>query len=55
MLRATGRLPGDEQRATADHELVLAERHAALRQAVTRLPPGLWCPCFRILEVSWGL
>jgi hypothetical protein len=40
VLRATGRLPGDEQRATADHELILAERHAALRQAVTPLPPG---------------
>jgi len=28
----------DEKAATADHELLIAERHAALREAVTRLP-----------------
>ncbi len=51
VLRATRRLPGggyvldaenipDEQSVTAEHELLLAERNAALREAFTRLPPG---------------
>ncbi len=30
----------DEQSVTAEHELLLAERNAALREAFTRLPPG---------------
>jgi len=30
---------GDEQIGTADRELVVAERHGALREAFTRLPP----------------
>ena len=30
----------DEQAATADQELLAAERHAALRQALLELPPG---------------
>jgi len=34
-----GNIP-DTQTATAEHELLEAERHAALREAVTRLPPG---------------
>ncbi len=29
----------DEQSVTAEHELLLAERHAALREAFTHLPP----------------
>jgi DNA-directed RNA polymerase specialized sigma24 family protein len=29
----------DEQTGMAEHELLVAERHAALREAVTRLPP----------------
>ncbi len=51
VLRATRRLPGggyvldaenipDEQSVTAEHELLLAERNAALREAFARLPPG---------------
>jgi DNA-directed RNA polymerase specialized sigma24 family protein len=31
----------DEKAATADEELLAAERHAALREALTGLPP--WC------------
>jgi RNA polymerase sigma factor (sigma-70 family) len=30
----------DEEAATADHELLVAERNAALREAFARLPPG---------------
>jgi DNA-directed RNA polymerase specialized sigma24 family protein len=30
----------DEQAATADHDLLVAERNAALREAFARLPPG---------------
>jgi RNA polymerase sigma factor (sigma-70 family) len=30
----------DEQAATADHELLVAERHAALREAFAALPPS---------------
>jgi hypothetical protein len=30
----------DEQAATADHELLVAERNDALREAFARLPPG---------------
>lgn len=30
----------DTEAVLADHELILAERHAALRQAVSDLPPG---------------
>ena len=33
-----GTIPG-EQTGMAEHELLVAERHAALRDAVTRLPP----------------
>ncbi len=33
-----GTIPG-EQTGMAEHELLVAERHAALREAVTRLPP----------------
>jgi RNA polymerase sigma factor (sigma-70 family) len=51
VLRATRRLPEggyvldadnvpDEQSATAEHELLLAERNAALREAFARLPTG---------------
>ena len=29
----------DEQTGTAEHELLVAEQHAALREAFTRLPP----------------
>jgi RNA polymerase sigma factor (sigma-70 family) len=43
--RAAGHVPDpqtlpDEQAATADQELLAAERHAALRQALLELPPG---------------
>jgi RNA polymerase sigma factor (sigma-70 family) len=37
----------DEQTGTAEHELLLAERHAALREAFTRLPP----PCQRLITM----
>jgi len=37
----------DEQTGMAEHELLLAERHAALRQAFTRLPP----PCQRLIAM----
>jgi len=37
----------DEQAGTAEHELLLAERHAALREAFTRLPP----PCQRLITM----
>ena len=51
LLRAAGRLPlgeqvldtesiPDTQTATAEQELMAAERRAALREAFTRLPPG---------------
>jgi hypothetical protein len=30
----------DEETGTAEQELLAAERHAALREAVTRLPPA---------------
>lgn len=51
MLRAAGRPPAgdqvldvenipDVQTVTAEQELLAAERHAALREALTRLPPG---------------
>jgi RNA polymerase sigma factor (sigma-70 family) len=48
VLRATGKLPAgglvlenmpDEQTAPAGHELLVAERNAALREAFARLPP----------------
>ena len=39
-------LPG-EQATTADQELLTAERHAALRQAVLELPPG----CQRLIAL----
>ena len=48
VLRATCKLPADgqvlenmpdEQTATAEHELLMAERTAALREAFARLPP----------------
>ena len=35
----------DEQTGTAEHEVLLAERHAALREAFYRLPP----PCQRLI------
>ncbi len=35
----------DEQTGMAEHELLLAERHAALREAFTRLP----APCQRLI------
>ena len=47
VLRATGKLPADgqvlenmpdEQTATAEHELLVAERNTALREAFARLP-----------------
>ena len=37
----------DTQTATAEEELLAAERHAALREAFTRLPPG----CQRLLAL----
>jgi len=37
----------DTQTATAEQELLAAERHAALREAFTRLPPG----CQRLLAL----
>ena len=37
----------DEQAGTAEQELLLAERHAALREAFTRLPP----PCQRLIAM----
>ena len=37
----------DEQNVTAEHELLLAERHAALREAFARLPPS----CQRLIAV----
>jgi RNA polymerase sigma factor (sigma-70 family) len=37
----------DEQTGTAEQELLLAERHAALREAFTRLPP----PCQRLIAM----
>jgi RNA polymerase sigma factor (sigma-70 family) len=37
----------DTQAATAEQELLAAERHAALREAFTRLPPG----CQRLLAL----
>ena len=37
----------DEQTGTAEHELLLAERHAALREAFTRLP----LPCQRLIAM----
>ena len=37
----------DEQTATAEHELLAAERHAALREAFARLPQG----CQRLLAM----
>ena len=37
----------DTQSATAEQELLAAERHAALREAFTRLPPG----CQRLLAL----
>jgi RNA polymerase sigma factor (sigma-70 family) len=37
----------DEQTAMAEHEVLLAERHAALREAFTRLPP----PCQRLIAL----
>lgn len=49
VLRATCKLPADgqalenmpdEQTATAEHELLVAERNAALREAFARLCPG---------------
>ena len=58
VLRAAGRPPAGEQvldaenipdtrTATAEQELLAAERHAALREALTRLPPG----CQRLLTL----
>lgn len=41
-----GNIP-DQRTATVDHELLLAERNAALREAFTRLPPG----CQRLLAL----
>ena len=37
----------DQQTETADHQLLLAERNATLREAFTRLPPG----CQRLLAL----
>ncbi len=37
----------DEWARTTDHELLLAERNAALREALTRLPPG----CQRLIAM----
>jgi len=37
----------DERTGTAEQELLLAERHAALREAFTRLPP----PCQRLIAM----
>lgn len=37
----------DEQTGMAEHEVLLAERHAALREAFTRLPP----PCQRLIAL----
>jgi RNA polymerase sigma factor (sigma-70 family) len=50
--RALGRAPGaghipDQQTGMAEHELLAVERHAALREAFTRLPP---C-CQRLIAV----
>jgi RNA polymerase sigma factor (sigma-70 family) len=57
MLRAADRSTGDQvldvenipdaDKATAEQELLTAERHAALREAFTRLPPG----CQRLLAL----
>jgi len=56
VLRATRNLPADEQglqntpdeqTATAEHELLAAERNAALREAFARLPPD----CQRLLAM----
>ena len=57
VLRATDKLPPhdgqmlentpDEQTATAEDELLAAERNAALREAFARLPPG----CQRLLAL----
>jgi RNA polymerase sigma factor (sigma-70 family) len=57
MLRAADRPTGnqfldvedipDADKATAEQELLTAERHAALREAFTRLPPG----CQRVLAL----
>jgi RNA polymerase sigma factor (sigma-70 family) len=41
-----GHIP-DQQAEMAEHQLLAAERHAALREAFTRLPPG----CQRLIAV----
>ena len=41
-----GHIPG-QQAGMAEHELLLAERHAALHEAFTRLPPG----CQRLIAM----
>ena len=56
VLRATCKVPAgglvlenmpDEQTAPAEHELLVAERNATLREAFVRLPPG----CQRLLAM----